>query len=88
MLLSTFAYPSPAQFLQYLGWKRGRATLRDKAALQSIPCSSSVLTVPEKGYLATGTIFLRGKHSSAMRVVYLLKNLKKNLLSTVRSIKK
>lgn len=46
MLLATFAHPVLAQFLLDLGWKRGRTTFRDKAAFQSTPCSSNVLTVP------------------------------------------
>lgn len=46
MLLATLAYPGPALFLQYSGWKRGRNTFRDKAAFQRTPCSSNVLTVP------------------------------------------
>lgn len=44
MLLAIFSYPSPAQFLQYLGWRRDRTTLRDKAAFESSPCSFDVLT--------------------------------------------
>lgn len=92
MLLAAFAYPGPAQFLQYSGWKRGRTTFRDKAAFQTTPCSTNVLTVPaseQKGNCVQQVLFvlLRGKHGSGMRAVYLLQS-HKNQLCAVRSIKK
>lgn len=76
ILLATFAYPSPAQFLQYSGWERGRTTFRDKAAFQTTPCSSNVLTMPpseQKGNCVQQVLLCLAKRMApGMRTAYLL----------------